>query len=126
MNHPCLKLTTYFGERQRAIADHAGRAGFLADAMLNLFGAREVATSVMLRGIASFGPRHVLRTDESLSLSEDPPVAIAAVDVESKINGLVDDVVAMTGRGLVTLERARLGGDAILAGRVYRRAGRGR
>jgi len=35
---------------------------------------------VMLRGIASFGLRHVLRTDESLSLSEDPPVAIAGPD----------------------------------------------
>jgi PII-like signaling protein len=112
-----LKLTTYFGERQRAIAD-VRRPGFLADAMLNLFDTRETATSVMLRGIASFGPRHVLRTDESLSLSEDPPVAIAAVDVESKIRSLVDDVVAMTGRGLVTLERARLvgGGDAFETG----------
>lgn len=112
MNQPCLKLTTYFGERQRVVTDHARRPGFLADAMLDLFDTREVATSVMLRGIASFGLRHVLRTDESLSLSEDPPVAIAAVDVESKISGLVDDVVAMTGHGLVTLERARLvGGD---------------
>jgi PII-like signaling protein len=87
----------------------------LADAMLDLFDTRELATSVMLRGIAGFGPRHILRTDESLSLSEDPPVAIAAVDVESKISGLVDDVVAMTGHGLVTLERARLvRGDDVL------------
>ena len=111
VNEPCLKLTTYFGERQRVVTDHVRRPGFLADAMLDLFDTRELATSVMLRGIASFGLHHVLRTDESLSLSEDPPVAIAAVDVESKINGLVDDVVAMTGRGLVTLERARLVGD---------------
>jgi PII-like signaling protein len=115
MNQPALKLTTYFGERQRVVSDTAARQGFLADAMLNLFGSRELATSVMLRGIASFGIRHVLRTDESLSLSEDPPVAIAAVDVESKISGLVDEVIAMTGRGLVTLERARLvGTDAVL------------
>jgi PII-like signaling protein len=117
MNQPALKLTTYFGERQRAVAD-GRRPGFLADAMLDLFDTREIAASVMLRGIASFGPRHVLRTDESLSLSEDPPVAIAAVDVESKITGLVDDVIAMTGHGLVTLERARLlgGGDLVDAG----------
>jgi PII-like signaling protein len=111
VNEPCLKLTTYFGERQRVVTDHVRRPGFLADAMLDLFDTRELATSVMLRGIASFGPRHVLRTDESLSLSEDPPVAITAVDIESKISGLVDDVVAMTGRGLMTLERARLVGD---------------
>jgi PII-like signaling protein len=120
MNQPALKLTTYFGERQRTVSDtpasdNTARQGFLADAMLNLFGAREVATSVMLRGIASFGMHHVLRTDESLSLSEDPPVAIAAVDVAPKISGLVDDVIAMTGHGLVTLERARLvGTDAVL------------
>ncbi|MGO8964310.1 DUF190 domain-containing protein [Mycobacterium sp.] len=115
MNQPCLKLTTYFGERQRVVTDHVRRPGFLADAMLDLFDTRELATSVMLRGIAGFGPRHILRTDESLSLSEDPPVAIAAVDVESKISGLVDDVVAMTGHGLVTLERARLvRGDDVL------------
>ena len=114
MSQPSLKLTTYFGERQRVVRD-GRRPDFLADAMLDLFDTREIATSVMLRGIASFGPRHVLRTDESLSLSEDPPVAIAAVDVESKITGLVDDVVAMTGRGLVTLERARFvsGDDAV-------------
>jgi PII-like signaling protein len=120
VNQPCLKLTTYFGERQRTVGD-GRRPRFLADALLDLFDTREIATSVMLRGIASFGPRHVLRTDESLTLSEDPPVAVAAVDVESKISGLVDDVVAMTGHGLVTLERAQLvggggvdtGGDAV-------------
>jgi PII-like signaling protein len=105
MNQTCLKLTAYFGERQRAVDDSAR---FLADEMLDLFGTRDVATSVMLRGIASFGPSHKLRSDVSLSLSEDPAVTIAAVDVEPKIRSLVDDVGAMTGRGLVTLERARL------------------
>jgi PII-like signaling protein len=115
MNQPCLKLTAYFGERQCAAGDGAR---FLADAMFDLFGSRDVATSVMLRGIASFGPSHELRSDVSLSLSEDPAVAIAAVDVEPKIRSLVDDVAAMTDRGLVTLERARLvtrerGSDAL-------------
>lgn len=47
MNEQCLKLTAYFGERQRAVGG-AGR--FLADAMLDLFGSHNVATSVMLRG----------------------------------------------------------------------------
>jgi PII-like signaling protein len=80
--------------------------------MLDLYGRHEVATSVMLRGIASFGPRHHVRSDESLSLSEDPPVAVAAVDTRAKIAGLADEVVSMTSRGLVTLERARLLTDA--------------
>jgi PII-like signaling protein len=102
VNGEGLKLTAYFGERQRC-----GRR-FLAESLLSLYGDRAVATSVMLRGIVSFGPRKQLRSDESLSLSEDPPVAVAAVDARAKIEGLVDDVVAMTPRGLVTLERARL------------------
>jgi PII-like signaling protein len=106
-----LKLTTYFGERLRTRCSVAARAApedrFLADALLDLYGSSEVATSVMLRGIASFGPHHQLRTDELLSMSEDPPVTVAAVDTASKIAGLADRVVTLTTRGLVTLERAR-------------------
>jgi PII-like signaling protein len=102
VNEDCLKLTAYFGERQRA----GGR--FLAESLLSLYGQRAVATSVMLRGIASFGPRKQLRSDEWLSMSEDPPVAVAAVDTRAKIAELADDVVAMTSHGLITLERARL------------------
>ena len=58
MNDECLKLTTYFGERQRT----DGR--FLADAMLDLYEQHHIATSIMLRGIAGFGLRHYLRTDQ--------------------------------------------------------------
>ncbi|WP_445169431.1 DUF190 domain-containing protein [Mycolicibacterium sp. Dal123E01] len=96
-----LKLTAYFGERQR------DGSRFLAEAMLDLYAERAVANSVMLRGIASFGPRHIIRTDASLTLSEDPPIAIAAVDTAASIRSLIDDVVAITPRGLITLERAR-------------------
>jgi PII-like signaling protein len=86
-----LKLTAYFAERQR----HGSR--FLAEEMLDLFAQRRVATSVLLRGIAGFGRHHIIRTDESLTLSEDPSVTVVAVDSP----------------GLITLERARLiDGDA--------------
>ncbi len=103
MTEDYLKLTAYFGERQRS------HDGFLADALLDLYGRTAVAGSVVLRGIAGYGPRHQLRSDESLSLSEDPPVAVAAVDTAVKIAELADQVAAMTTRGLITLERARLG-----------------
>lgn len=102
MEHESLKLTTYFGERQR-IGNQ-----FLADAMLDLFGEQQIALSIMLRGIAGFGLRHHLRTDETLSLSEDPTVAVIAVDTKLTIESLLDPVLAMTKRGLITLERARL------------------
>jgi PII-like signaling protein len=97
-----LKLTTYFAERLRS------EDRFLADALLDLYEESSVATSVVLRGIASFGPHHVLRSDRSLSASEDSPIAIAAVDRADKIAPLADRAVAMTTRGLATLERARL------------------
>lgn len=97
-----LKLTTYVGERQRT----GGR--FLAEELLDLYAAQNVATSVVLRGIAGFGPRHQLRTDQTLSQSEDLPIAIAAVDTADKIAGLAGRTVDLTSRGLVTLERAGL------------------
>ena len=107
MNEECLKLTTYFGERQRS-GDR-----FLAEAMLDLFGERQIATSIMLRGIAGFGLRHHLRTDQFLSMSEDPPVAVIAVDTKTNIDQLLDPLLTIKKRGLVTLERARLVRDDI-------------
>lgn len=102
----CVKLTAYFGERQRA------DRRFVADAVLDLLAERGVANSVLLRGVTGFGGRHVLRTDASLSLSEDPPVTIAAVDRGEMVSSLADDVAALMPRGLITLERARLIRDA--------------
>lgn len=97
-----LTLTAYFAERERT----DGR--FLTEAMLDLLTERQIAASVMRRGIASFGPTNVLRTDRSLSLSEDPPVTITAVDTFERINAIAGDVAAMTGRGLITVEQGHL------------------
>ena len=107
MIEDCLKLTMYFGERQRT----DGR--FLADAMFDLFDRDDVASSIMLRGIGGFGLRHHLRTDMTLSLSEDPPVAVIAIDERTRIESLLDPVLDMKRRGLLTLERSRLVRDAI-------------
>lgn len=100
-----LKLTAYLGERQRSGSE------FVAEAMLDLFTERSVASSIMLRGVTGFGSRHVLRTDESLSLSEDPPITIAALDTDDVIGTVAADVAALLPRGLITVERARLLGE---------------
>lgn len=97
------KLTIYFGERTQ---DAAG--GFIADRLLDLFGSHAVATSILLRGIEGFGIRHHLRTDQSLTLSEDPPLVAIAVDTSPRIEAMMDEVNALHLRGLITLERARL------------------
>ncbi|MGD1172554.1 DUF190 domain-containing protein [Mycobacterium seoulense] len=98
----CLKLTTYLAERRRT------DEGFVSDVLLDLYARHGIACCVVLRGICGFGTGRHLRTDESLTLSEDPPVAIVAVDTRAKIEALLDPVLAVKQRGLVTLERARL------------------
>ena len=103
MGEDARKLTVYFGERSQVAP---GR--FAADALLDLFGSHRIAASVLLRGIEGFGLRHTLRSDRSLSLSEDPPVVAVAVDTTGRIDDLTHDVEALNLRGLVTLERARL------------------
>ena len=103
MNEDCLKLTSYFGERQRT-ADN----GFAADALLDLYGQRGIATSILLRGVEGFGARQRLRTDRSLTLSDDLPLTAVAVDTRSRIEGLLESTSGLLRSGLVTLERARL------------------
>jgi PII-like signaling protein len=102
VNADCLKLTSYFGERQRT----AG--GFAADALLDLYGRHEVATSILLRGMEGFGARRQPRTDRSLTLSEDLPLIAIAVDSRTRIEALTGPTAQITGTGLVTVERARL------------------
>jgi PII-like signaling protein len=104
-----LKLSVYFGERDRA----DGR--LLGDALLDLFGARGLAASVLLRGAAGFGAKHHLRSDRVLTLSEDLPLVAIAVDEEPRIRAALPAVAALSGDGLVTLERAALGAEPAAA-----------
>ena len=97
-----LKLTTYFGERQRV----QGR--FLADAQLDLFGRHGLATSILLRGAEGFGLKHHLRSDRLLTLSEDLPLVSVAVDTRPRIEAVLDELRSVQRTGLITLERARL------------------
>jgi PII-like signaling protein len=110
VNADALKLTSYFGERQRT-ADN----GFAADALLDLYGQREVATSILLRGVEGFGARQHLRTDRSLTLSDDLPLTAVAVDTRPRIEALLESASGLLRSGLVTLERARLLADDIEA-----------
>jgi PII-like signaling protein len=102
VDEDCLKLSAYMAERRRT------GEGFVSDVLLNLYEQHRIASSVVLRGIGGFGTGRHLRTDESLTLSEDPPVVIVAVDTRKTIEALIEPVLAIKRRGLVTLERARL------------------
>jgi PII-like signaling protein len=102
MNEDCLKLTTYFGERDRT------PGGLLGDELLALYGERRVRASVLLRGAEGFGGLHHLHTDRLFTLSEDLPVVSVAVDRRDRIEALLAPVLQIKRRGLITLERARL------------------
>jgi len=102
MNQDSFKLTSYFGERQRT------DGGFAADALLDLYERHEIATSILLRGIEGFGARHRLRTDRSLTLSEDLPLIAVAVDSRPRIQEVLEPTARLLSAGLVTRERAQL------------------
>ena len=104
------KLTSYFGERQRS------GGAFVADALLELYGRHEIAASILLRGTEGFGLKHHLRTDRSLSLSEDLPLVAVAVDTRPRIEAVLGPARALTPAGLVTVEGARLLADTAVVG----------
>jgi PII-like signaling protein len=102
VNQDCLKLTTYFGERDRADGK------FLADALLDVYERHGLQTSVLLRGTEGFGVKQRLQTQRLLTLSEDLPLVTAAVDTRERIYAAMPEVTELTGHGLLTLERARM------------------
>lgn len=102
MNDDCLKLTTYFGERDRT------EDGLLTDELMSIYGGHRLAASIMLRGAEGFGRLHHRHTDRLLTSSEDLPVVSIAVDERSRIEPMLELLLQVKHRGLVTLERARL------------------
>ncbi len=102
MNDDCLKLTTYFGERDRA------GGGFLADELIGIYTRHALQTSLVMRGVTGFGPTQQIRTDRLLTLSEDLPLVTVAVDTRSRIQAALAEVTDLRFNGLVTLERARM------------------
>jgi len=98
----CIKLTSYFGER------HRSERVFTADALIELYGRHQIAASILLRGTEGFGLKHHLRTDRSLTLSEDLPLIAIAIDTRARIETVLPQTVQLNRTGLVTLERAQL------------------
>jgi PII-like signaling protein len=102
VNRDCLKLTVYFGER-----DRVGRR-FLADALVDVYARHELEASLVMRATQGFGAKQLLRTDRLLTLSEDLPLVSVAVDSRPRIEAALAEVAALRFDGLLTLERARM------------------
>jgi PII-like signaling protein len=108
-----IKLTTYFGERDRV----DGRP--LADELLAICKRHRVSEAILFRAAEGFGRLHHVHTDRLLSLSEDLPVVATALARREDVDALLGDVLSAQRRGLVSLERARIlapGTSAIDAG----------
>jgi hypothetical protein len=67
-----------------------------------------LAGATVLRGIEGFGARQHIHSTRILSLSEDLPILIEAVDSEEKIRGVLPELDEMLGDGLITLERVEV------------------
>jgi PII-like signaling protein len=102
VSEPGIKLTTYFGERER----EGGR--FLADALFDVYERHQMHTSVLLRGVEGFGHRHQLQTDRLLTLSESLPAVSVAIDTHERVEQALPEVLRTATHGLISLERATL------------------
>jgi PII-like signaling protein len=102
VSEACLKLTIFFGERDRAW--HR----FLADVLTDIYARHQLRASLVMRGVEGFGVKHHLHTDRLLTLSEDLPLVSVAVDAGERIERVLDEVGQLSFDGLVTLERARM------------------
>jgi PII-like signaling protein len=112
VSEQALKLTSYFGERSRV----EGR--LLADKLLDLHGCHAIQSSILLRGIQGFGAKHQMHSDRLLTLSEDLPLVSVALDSRKRIQALWEDMSALEGMGLTTLEPTLLGGPELHPGEL--------
>jgi PII-like signaling protein len=94
-----LKLSIYFGERDRA----GGQTS--AEAIARASQAAGIRTAVLLRAIEGFGSRGAVQTERMLTLSEDLPLVWTAIDRPERITALAATVTELIPQGLVTLER---------------------
>jgi PII-like signaling protein len=60
--------------------------------------------------------RHHLRTDQTLTMSEDPSVMVVAVDTPARMNAVLPRVAALQPRGMLTVERAHVVRDDVPTG----------
>lgn len=97
-----LLLRMYLGE-----SDHRhGKP--LYQAIVERLRERGLAGVTVLRGIEGFGARQHVHTSRILSLSEDLPILIEAVDAEDKIREVLPEMDEMIGDGLITLEKVEV------------------
>ena len=67
-----------------------------------------LAGATVLRGLMGYGAHSRLHTAKVLRLSEDLPIVVEIVDVESKLQAFLPWLEQVVSEGMVTLEKARV------------------
>ena len=80
----------------------------LYQAIVELARERGLAGATVLRGIEGFGAKARLHTTRLLQLSRDLPILIEIVDQEDRLRAILEELDAMVGDGLITLERVEV------------------
>lgn len=94
---PAAMLRVYLGDADRV----GGKPAFRA--IVELLRTNGVAGCTVLHGIEGFGSKQHLHTDRLLSLSNDLPVVIEAIDRRERLETLLPQVGELVGDGLVAL-----------------------
>ncbi len=97
-----LRLRVYLGETDRA-PGHGNE--LLYKRVVHSLRARGVWGATVIRGIYGFGKRSRLHAASPLRLSGDLPVIVEAVDRESKIRAVLQELREQVADGLITLDR---------------------
>lgn len=95
-------MRIFIGERDK----HEGKP--LYEALIELFRARGLPGTTVLRGIAGFGAHARVHTDKILRLSLDLPIVVEVVADEEQIQAVLPELDELIDGGLITLERARV------------------
>lgn len=77
-------------------------------AIVELLRERGLAGATVLRGIEGFGAKQHLHSTRILSLSEDLPILVEAVDTEEKVRAILPELDEMLGDGMITLEKVEV------------------
>jgi uncharacterized protein len=89
-------------------SDKAPNGTPLYRVIVELLRKRHFAGATVFRGIMGFGASAKLHTDRFDYLSSDLPIVIECVETEERIKGILPEIDALIGGGLITLERAHV------------------
>jgi PII-like signaling protein len=91
-------LRIYVGE-----SDHHDGSP-LYQAIVRFLHDRGIAGATVLRGIEGYGADARIHTTRILSLAMDLPIVVEAIDEDDRLRPLLEELEAMVGAGLITVQ----------------------